>query len=138
MGSIYQKLKKEQHKQDLESLEQLRIKANFTRPAFAPIDVNDLSEETRLDNLANYINPKAGDLMEITIQSSSGKINKEERYSGENKPLPDISFTKASAFSDLVILVKSRFGQKGKNIEGDLNGDGVVNSLDFVTAKGKI
>lgn len=63
-----------QNRQDLESLEQLRINAGFKRPAFAPIDVNDLSEETRLDNLAK--------LTEQQVQAEFKKLQAEDAQAG--------------------------------------------------------
>ncbi|MBI2597106.1 fibronectin type III domain-containing protein [Candidatus Daviesbacteria bacterium] len=45
----------------------------------------------RTENLSSFVSPKAGDNMKITVRSANNQIIKETKYSGENKPLSDIT-----------------------------------------------
>lgn len=77
----------------------------------------------RTEDLSNYLEPKAGDNLEITIVSENGQVSKTEKYTAENKPLSDI-------------ILNSQ-PQPDNNQTVDLNGDGVVNIFDFIIARQK-
>lgn len=97
----------------------------------------------RTDNLTNYLDPKVGETMEVNVISEAGiKATKTLFYTGKNEPIETIILSKTVPTSStqptsLLDLVMKNFGKKGQKLEGDLNGDGVVNSLDFVTAREK-
>lgn len=97
----------------------------------------------RSADLDSYLSPKDDDVIIFSVRAGKdGKADMQAQASQRQTlsavtliPLSrEASSSAKLGLSDLWGIIKANFGKTGQGIAGDLNGDGVVNSLDYATA----